>query len=852
MKLSLKFVLAVLGVVATTLSATAWLLIQHQHRTIEAEVRQRAETLLSFGQACREYASNTMHPAVQKQLATSGGTVFEAETPSLVARGIFEALHKRLPEYSYREATINPINVKNRADATEEALIRRFQEDRGLQEWTDFYRKDGREYFYVARPMIVAKSCVRCHDTPEDAPPEQVARYGPEHGYGWKEGEIRAAQIVSVPTDDIRVNQASAVWYVVGMFGGLAVVLVALFFILFERLVHRRLRRAAAVMGEVAANPTAAARIDDPSRDELGHVAGAFNRMAESLHEAQQTLEDRVARRTADLARANTALEREVAERKRAEEQAEEANRAKSRFLANMSHELRTPLNAIIGYSEMLKEEAQDLSEDGFIQDLEKVHAAGKHLLALINDILDLSKVEAGKMELCLETFDLPRLVEDVVTTVRPLVERNANVLEVACADGLGPVHADATRLRQCLFNLLSNACKFTEKGTIALSVTREAADGREWITFRVRDTGIGMTPEQMQKLFQAFSQADASTTRKYGGSGLGLAISRKFCQMMGGDITVESKPGAGSTFTMRIPPVVARPRPAVAAESAAEHGGGGAPAAEGTNGTPRPKGGCDTVLVVDDDPPARELLARFLKSEGFAVLEADSGAEGLRLARECSPAVITLDVLMPDMDGWAVLAALKADPALADVPVLMLSVLQEQSLGYTLGASDFLTKPVERAQLAAVLNKYRCGGAARPALVVDDDPAARELLRRLLEKDGWAVTEAENGRVALGRMAWKRPELILLDLMMPHMDGFTFLREMRQRPDWRTIPVVVVTAKELSQEERQQLNGQVAHVLRKGAVSFEEISQEIRRVLKTRAGAGPVDGLAAAGERTA
>ena len=275
---------------------------------------------------------------------------------------------------------------------------------------------------------------------------------------------------------------------------------------------------------------------------------------AYSLFERNITLQRSVEARTRELEKINLELHRLIDEASRAQEAAEQANRSKGIFLANMSHELRTPLNAIIGYGEMLLEEAEDLGQPGFIPDLQKIHAAAKHLLALINDILDLSKIEAGKMDLYYETFDVPPMIQDVVATITPLVKKNANALKVHCADDLGPMRADLTKVRQTLFNLLSNACKFTEHGTITLAVTRETGAGGGWVTFRVRDSGIGMTPEQMEKLFQEFSQADASTTRKYGGTGLGLAISRKFCRLMGGDITVESALGQGSTFTITLP----------------------------------------------------------------------------------------------------------------------------------------------------------------------------------------------------------------------------------------------------------------------------------------------------------
>jgi CheY-like chemotaxis protein len=486
-----------------------------------------------------------------------------------------------------------------------------------------------------------------------------------------------------------------------------------------------------------------------------------------------------------------------------------------------MSHELRTPLNAIIGYSEMLREEAEDDGRDEAASDLGKIHTAGKHLLGLINDILDLSKIEAGKMDLYLESFDVEEMVRGVVDTIRPLVEKNSNTLEVACDDDLGQIRADLTKLRQALFNLLSNASKFTEGGTIRLDATREEIDGREWVAFKVADTGIGMTPEQVAKLFRPFTQADASTTRKYGGTGLGLTITRRFCQMMGGDVFVESEPGQGSTFTIRLPAAVPdqRVEPAEAI--------GPEPIHDGSGGS--------VVLVIDDDPTVRELMARSLGREGFRVITAGSGEEGLRLARQVLPEAITLDVMMPGMDGWSVLSALKSDPTLAEIPVIMVTIVDDKNLGYALGAADYLTKPIDRDKLAAVLRKHRREPSRGSALVVEDDEATRELLRQMLEEDDWSVAEAENGLVGLDRVAQSPPDLILLDLMMPEMDGFAFAAELRRHEAWRTIPIVVVTAKELNEEERERLDGNVHRILQKGTYSKDDLMVLIRRELADR-----------------
>jgi signal transduction histidine kinase/CheY-like chemotaxis protein len=503
-----------------------------------------------------------------------------------------------------------------------------------------------------------------------------------------------------------------------------------------------------------------------------------------------------------------------------ARDEAMEASRTKSSFLANMSHELRTPLNAIIGLTELLCDNAARFGTEKALDPLRRVLRAGRHLLALINDILELSKIEAGRMDLTLEHVAIAPVVDEVLGTARPLAEQNKNALELDCPEGIGSVHADNMRLRQILLNLLSNACKFTKGGTVRLRVARAEESGQHWVDFAVSDTGIGMTEEQLGRLFQEFTQADASTTRQFGGTGLGLAISRRLCRLMGGEITVTSVPGEGSTFTVRLPTQAAASMPLAEAGPA----GTDLEASRGSRGT---------VLVIDDDATARELIAAHLVGEGFAVETAANGVDGLKKARELRPAAITLDVLLPDVDGWTVLAALKGEPELAEIPVVIVTIIDEQRRGIALGAAGYLTKPIDRERLVAILSRFRLADTPGTVLVVEDDEEQRQLVRTILRARGWTVREAANGRLALDVIAAELPDVILLDLMMPEMDGFELVAALQANPAWLDIPVVVVTALDLTAEDHQRLSGGVEQILSKHAFPPAELKARVCALLE-------------------
>lgn len=588
------------------------------------------------------------------------------------------------------------------------------------------------------------------------------------------------------------------------IWGGLTTVILGLTLaILIGRSLGSSMQRLATAADEIASGRLDR-RVGINQRDEIGRAATAFDAMAGQL---QTTL---------------TRLEEAVLEADAARVAAEDANRLKSEFLSRMSHELRTPMNGIIGYAHLLLDGLDGQLTDEQESDIRQIATSADHLLALINDILDLAKVEAGHVELAHDDVDISTIVARVVETVRPQAQAKGVEISIETAGVSPAAEGDETRIRQILLNLVGNAVKFTDQGRVTVATSR----ANDCVAVAVTDTGIGISPEAIDIIFDEFRQADGSTTRRFGGTGLGLAIARKLARLHGGDITVASEPGVRSTFTLTLP--LADSEPALAPEPVSA-----APAIEvfapSANQAP-------LVLIVEDDPPFANLIQRTVEAAGGRVIYTANGAEALELAEREPPSLVLLDVLLGEgLSGWEVLRGLRSAPRTRQVPVVVVSCLTEHGMAATLGATDYLVKPVEPSTLIGVMRRSGAWPAGE-ILVVDDDPTSRELLRRLLTTGGYNVRFAADGDEALTEIARHRPDLVVLDLMMPRVDGMRVLDELRASPATHNLPVIVVTAKDLGPAEMSELQDQTAAVMRKAALRAEDVLTEVRTAL-ARAG---------------
>lgn len=602
----------------------------------EGEMVQQAEILIQTMNAVRAYTSGKVRPHLTEKLAEASDFIPET-VPAYAAREVFEGFRtgNNYQDFLYKEATLNPTNPRDQADEFETQIVNQFRDNTEIDELKGYRTLEGKKLLYISRPLkIEQESCLECHSTPSKAPASMIATYGKENGFGWQLGEIVAAQTIYLPSNQIFAGGNRYLLLVIAIFSGVFAIVIGVINRLLRTTVITPLGQLNKLIRDISlgqwislsTNPDEstslsklAARADEP-----GQLARAFEHMANEVALREQSLSH-------------------------AKESAEAATQAKSDFLANMSHELRTPLNAIIGYSEMLAEDADNLSAEDAQTDLYRIQGAGKQLLTLINSVLDLSKIESGRMELYIEEFSISFLVEQVIDVLNPLVQKKGNKLIVHHETEIDLIVADRPKVHQSLLNLLSNANKFTEDGTIALAIKSTMQGEDPWIDFIITDTGIGMTSEQQKTVFKAFAQADTSTTRQFGGTGLGLTITKQFASMMGGDIIVESQYNKGSQFTLRLPQTV--------------QGGSSEPIPE-----EKP-----WLLLLQAKEKNEEVITRVLREENWNVKCVDNSADALTLAQIDMPVLVLIDLNL-EPDAVQCIKTLRHTPIFENVPIIAMA----------------------------------------------------------------------------------------------------------------------------------------------------------------------------------
>ncbi len=799
MKIRHKLVILLAVLLVTLNGVIAFSIYKRTRQEFVKEVREKAKLIASELETTRNYLASA--------LQTSKIEINEQTKLFIpaVSGHVIGMKYAEKTGYIIKQTSMRYRNLFNKPDPFEERVLREMEGNPNLHEYWDDDIIDGKRVERYLYALHVKEDCLLCHGPKEKAPEFIQKNY--DAGYDYKVGELRGAISVIIPKEIAEQRFAANFIFFVTV-GSISILLVVTIVFVITGKFMKPIERLTAAVATITKTGDLTTTVDVSSKDEVGQLGRAFNDMSAKLQSIYVTLEQRIAEKTAHLQEAVLALER--------------ANKMKSEFLANMSHELRTPLNAIIGFAEVLRDKiAGDLNEEqtDFVTD---IHSSGCHLLQMINDILDLSKIEAGKMELQYEVFPVHDAIEEVYTILKGLANKKHLELKTEILTDVKNIEADRVKFKQILYNLLSNAIKFTpENGKIAV----EAGVVDDMLQVSVSDTGIGMKSQDREKVFKEFWQADSSFARKYEGTGLGLALTKRIVEMHGGKIWFESEYGKGSIFYFALPlkasfkppkPKETEARPRFVASATAERE-------------------TKSVLVVEDDRMAADLLTLYLTNAGYNVIVAVDGEEAIKKAKEFHPFLITLDIMLPKIDGWDVLSELKNSPDVADIPVIIVSIVDNKELGFSLGAVEYLIKPIEREKLITTVNACvpaeKLTGKPMKVLVVDDDEKAVKYMSAVLESAGFEVLKAYSGKAGINLAIHNAPDLMILDLMMPEISGFDVIERLRVHPTAKGIPIIICSAKDITAEEKKVLNGNILAIVQKSSHTKEDLLAAIRKI---------------------